>query len=60
MTGIELAAYRYRRINDTHANLWGGGDTIFRGERKHFAPFRGSFIENNFSDRLYNLNIQKA
>lgn len=35
-------------INDTHANLWEGGDKIsqLRGDR--FAPFKAKFVENKF------------
>lgn len=43
----ELAALKLiGELNDTHANLWQGGDKIaeFRGD--NFAPFRAAFIEN--------------
>ena len=35
-------------VNDTHANLWGGGDKISELRGNNFAPFRGGFIENKF------------
>jgi C-terminal processing protease CtpA/Prc len=35
-------------LNDTHANLWGGGDKITELRGRNFAPFRAEFIENKF------------
>lgn len=35
-------------LNDTHANLWGGGDKISELRGTNFAPFRAEFIENRF------------
>lgn len=35
-------------VNDSHANLWGGGDKIAELRGKNFAPFRAEFIENRF------------
>lgn len=34
-------------VDDTHANLWGGGDKIAELRGNNFAPFRVQFIENN-------------
>lgn len=45
----ELAAVQIiGEVNDTHANLWGGGDKISEWRGNNFAPFRGEFIENKF------------
>lgn len=33
-------------INDTHANLWGGGDKLYQLRGNKFAPFKAEFIEN--------------
>lgn len=45
----ELAAVQLiAEVNDTHANLWGGGDKISGLRGNNFAPFRGDFIENKF------------
>lgn len=35
-------------INDTHANLWGGGDKIAEIRGNNFTPFRAEFIENKY------------
>ncbi len=35
-------------INDTHANLWGGGNQISALRGINYAPFRGGFVENKF------------
>ncbi|WP_159637733.1 S41 family peptidase [Sphingobacterium composti Ten et al. 2007 non Yoo et al. 2007] len=35
-------------INDTHANLWGGGDKIMELRGNNFAPFRAEFVENKY------------
>lgn len=43
----ELAAVQLiAEINDTHANLWGGGDKISELKGKYYAPFKAEFIEN--------------
>jgi len=43
----ELASLRIiGEINDTHANLWGGGDKIAAQRGSNYAPFRVEFIEN--------------
>lgn len=45
----ELAAVQLiAEVNDTHANLWGGGDKIAELRGDNFAPFRGEFIEHKF------------
>jgi C-terminal processing protease CtpA/Prc len=33
-------------VNDTHANLWGGGDKIKGLRGNNFTPFKAEFIEN--------------
>lgn len=33
-------------INDTHANLWGGGDKIAELRGNNYAPFKAEFVEN--------------
>ena len=35
-------------LNDTHANLWEGGDQISKFRGTYFATFRAEFIENKF------------
>ena len=35
-------------INDTHANLWGGGDKIAELKGSNYAPFKAEFIENKY------------
>ncbi|MDL2323031.1 peptidase S41 [Bacteroidales bacterium OttesenSCG-928-A17] len=43
----ELAAIRLiGEINDTHANLWGGGNKLDEHKGRLYAPFRVQFIEN--------------
>lgn len=43
----ELAAIQLiGEIQDTHANLWGGGDKIAESRGNYFAPFKVSFVEN--------------
>ncbi len=45
----ELAALQLiGEINDTHANLWGGGDKISEWRGRNYAPFRAEFIEQKF------------
>jgi len=45
----ELAAVQViGEINDTHANLWGGGDKIAELRGNSFAPFKAEFVENKF------------
>lgn len=45
----ELAAVRViGEINDTHANIWAGGDKIKEWRGNNFAPFQVRFIENKF------------
>ena len=45
----ELAAVQViGELNDTHANLWGGGDKISELRGDNFAPLRGEFIEDKF------------
>lgn len=45
----ELAAVQLiGEVNDTHANLWGGGDKIAELRGNNFAPFKAEFIENKF------------
>lgn len=50
-------------LNDTHANLWSGGDKIEEIRGVNFAPFKAQFIENKFVvTNYYNpeyLNITK-
>ena len=42
----EWAALRViGEVNDTHANLWGGGDKISTFSGSNYAPFRVQFIE---------------
>lgn len=33
-------------VNDTHSNLWGGGNKIAEMRGANFAPFKAEFIEN--------------
>lgn len=33
-------------INDSHANLWGGGNKLHQLRGNRFAPFKAEFIEN--------------
>jgi len=33
-------------VNDTHANLWGGGDKIMEKRGANYPPFKVKFIEN--------------
>ena len=43
----ELAALQViGEINDTHANLWGGGDQLDKLRGNKFAPFKAEFVEN--------------
>ena len=43
----ELAALRIiGEINDTHANLWGGGNKIADSRGYRYPPFRAEFIED--------------
>jgi len=43
----ELAALRIiGEIQDTHANLWGGGNKIAELRGNNFSPFKVQFIEN--------------
>lgn len=43
----ELAALQViGEINDTHANLWGGGDKLYEWRGHNFAPFKAEFVEN--------------
>lgn len=45
----ELAALQLiGEINDTHANLWGGGDKISEWRGHNYAPFRAEFIEQKY------------
>jgi C-terminal processing protease CtpA/Prc len=45
----ELAAIQIiGDINDTHANLWGGGDKIHSFRGNNYAPFRVQFIEQKW------------
>ena len=45
----ELAALQLiGEVNDTHSNLWGGGDKISLLRGQNFAPFRAEFIEDKF------------
>ena len=45
----ELAALMLiGELDDSHANLWAGGDKISEFRGTNFAPFRGEFIENKF------------
>ena len=45
----ELAAIQViGEINDTHANLWGGGDKIAKLRGNNYAPFRAEFIEKKY------------
>lgn len=45
----ELAAVQViGELNDTHANLWGGGDKTSELRGDNFAPLRGEFIEDKF------------
>lgn len=42
----ELAALRLiGEVQDTHANLWGGGNRIHELRGQHYAPFQVRFIE---------------
>ncbi|WP_353103952.1 S41 family peptidase [Myroides odoratus] len=42
----ELAAIQLiGEIQDTHANLWGGGDKFYEAQGGNFAPFKVRFIE---------------
>lgn len=43
----ELAAVQLiGEINDTHANLWGGGNKVSELKGKYYAPFKVEFIED--------------
>lgn len=43
----ELATLRViGEINDTHANLWGGGDKLQHLRGRYYAPLKTDFIEN--------------
>ncbi len=43
----EIAALQLiGEIQDTHANLWGGGDKIAELRGKYYAPFKVEFIED--------------
>lgn len=45
----ELAALQIiGEINDTHANIWGGGNKIAELRGNNFAPFRAEFVENKY------------
>lgn len=45
----ELAALQIiGEINDTHANIWGGGDKIAELRGNNFAPFKAEFVENKY------------
>lgn len=45
--GYELAALQViAEVNDSHANLWIGGDKITQLRGNRFAPFKAKFIEN--------------
>lgn len=45
----ELAAVQLiGEVNDTHANLWGGGDKISALRGNNFAPFKAAFVEDKF------------
>lgn len=45
----ELAALQViGEVNDSHANLWAGGDKIFELRGNNFAPFKAEFIENKY------------
>lgn len=41
-----IAVQLIGEINDTHANLWGGGDKIVEFRGNNFAPFKAEFVEN--------------
>lgn len=43
-----VALQLFGEVNDTHSNLWGGGDKIFILRGTNFAPFRAEFVENKF------------
>lgn len=45
LTALQLIG----EINDTHANLWSGGDKIAKLRGKFFAPFKADFIEDKYS-----------
>ncbi|MCA5006746.1 S41 family peptidase [Sphingobacterium bovistauri] len=36
-------------INDTHANLWGGGDKLAELRGNNYAPFKAEFIEKKLT-----------
>lgn len=43
----EIAALQLiGEVNDTHANLWGGGDKIMEKRGSNYPPFKVKFIEN--------------
>jgi len=43
----EIAALQLiGEVNDTHANLWGGGDKIMEKRGANYPPFKVKFIEN--------------
>lgn len=43
----EIAALQLiGEVNDTHANLWGGGDKIIEKRGSNYPPFKVKFIEN--------------
>lgn len=45
----ELAALQViAEVDDTHANLWRGGDKIAELRGNNFAAFRGEFVEDKF------------
>jgi len=50
----ELAALQLiGEVNDTHANLWGGGDKIAELRGNNFAPFKTAFVENQLVVTAY-------
>jgi len=45
----ELAAIQIiGEINDTHANLWGGGNKIAELRGHNYAPFKAEFVEDKY------------
>ncbi len=47
-------------INDTHADLWQGGEALAQHRGEHYAPFRVEFIENQLVvTDIYNPELLK-
>ncbi len=58
----ELAAVQLiAEIQDTHANLWGGGDKMDEWKGSYYAPLRAEFVEDKLVvTDYYNPELKKA